>query len=40
MMNIAIGGRYRRLKDDAHTEESKHFYVALRWSLKNLYYDF
>lgn len=40
MFNITVGGRYRKLKDSNHTEESKHIYFAVRWSLKNFYYDF
>lgn len=40
MCNITVGARYRRKKSELQTDESTHFYFALRWSLKNLYYDF
>lgn len=39
MWNVTMGCRYRRLQTQT-TDESTHFYVALRMSLKNLYYDF
>ena len=40
MLNLTLGFRYRKCTSDYVDEESKHFYFALRWSLKNLYYDF
>ncbi len=38
--NIALGGRYRKAKNEEELNETKMFWFAIRTSLKNLYYDF
>lgn len=40
MMNITAGVRLRSRKSDMTDENSKHFYVALRWGIKSRYYDY
>ncbi|MCL2074429.1 MAG: hypothetical protein FWH18_10930 [Marinilabiliaceae bacterium] len=39
-MNIAIGGRYRTYSNEKGENVNKIFYVTLRTSLRNIYYDF
>ena len=40
-LNATLGMRFRSRKSDLIDEEkSTQFYFALRWSLKNMYYDF
>ena len=38
--NFTVGYRYRKQTNDEENLISKHFYVALRWSLKHHYYDY
>ena len=40
MMNFTVGLRYRDMKSDYDTNQSTHIYFALRWSLKNRYFDY
>ncbi len=40
MMNLTAGVRLRSRKSDMTDEESKNFYVSLRWSLKSRYFDY
>ncbi len=40
MMNFTIGMRYRDAKSDYDNNTSTHVYFALRWSLKNTYFDY
>lgn len=40
MMNITAGVRIRKRDSDQTAEESRHFYVSLRWGLKSRYYDY
>ncbi len=40
MMNFTVGLRHRNMKDDFDSNSSTHIYFALRWSLKNKYYDY
>lgn len=40
MFNATLGVRIRSQKNDMIDDKSTHFYFTLRWSLKNLYYDF
>lgn len=40
MMNFTVGLRYRDMKSDYATNQSTHIYFALRWSLKNRYFDY
>ncbi len=40
MMNITAGCRLRSLQSEYESDASHHFYVALRWSLKQHYFDF
>lgn len=40
MMNVTAGFRLRTRKSEQTDEQSKHVYVALRWSLKSKYYDY
>ena len=39
-MNIAIGGRYRKESNENGNNVNKLFYITLRTSLRNIYYDF
>lgn len=40
MMNLTMGVRMRNMNSDFQANKSTHMYVALRWSLKNTYYDY
>lgn len=40
MMNVTAGVRIRKRTSERTNEESKNFYVSLRWSLKSHYYDY
>lgn len=39
-MNFTMGMRMRDMKSDYDAQTTKNFYCALRWSLKNKYYDY
>lgn len=39
MMNVTAGVRIRKRSSDLTSEDSRNFYVALRWAIKNRYYD-
>lgn len=40
MMNVTAGVRLRTRESAMTSEESRHFYVSLRWSLKSQYFDY
>lgn len=40
MFNATIGVRYRGQKSDIIDDKSTNVYFSLKWSLKNVYYDF
>lgn len=40
MMNFTAGVRLRKMDSDYDSKSTKNFYFALRWSLKNRYYDY
>ena len=39
-LNFTMGMVFRNLKSDVSTENTHYFYIGLRTSLRNLYYDF
>ena len=39
-LNFTMGVVFRNLKSDVTTENTRYFYIGLRTSLRNLYYDF
>ncbi len=39
-LNLTVGAVFRNLKNDVSSSQTNYFYISLRTSLRNLYYDF